>query len=233
VFKLTPSGSGYTKTTLYSFRGGNSDGDGPQARLLLDQNGALYGTTLAGGPQQRGTVFKLTPTPSGYQESIIHFFQGYDGQWPEAGLISDAHGSLYGTTTTGGTATCRRDVYCGVVFKLTPSPSGYAITILHNFRGGTRDGANSKAPLIAGPRGALYGTTTAGGSRFGGVLFELRPERSGYDERILYDFGSSPGGNQPYADVLRRADGSLYGTTSIGGTCRMQGGCGTVFRATP
>jgi uncharacterized repeat protein (TIGR03803 family) len=128
VFKLTPSGSGYAKTTLYSFRGGAIDGDMPFARLLLDPSGALYGTTLAGGPQQNGTVFKLTPTPSGYQESIIHFFQGYDGELPEAGLIADAHGSLYGTTTAGGTARCRKDVYCRVVFKLMPSSSGYAIT---------------------------------------------------------------------------------------------------------
>jgi uncharacterized repeat protein (TIGR03803 family) len=65
------------------------------------------------------------------------------------------------------------------------------------------------------------------------VLFELRPEGSGYDERILYDFGSSPGGNQPYADVLRQADGSLYGTTLFGGNCPTSGGCGIVFRVTP
>lgn len=233
VFKLTPGGSGYTKTTLYSFRGGPSDGDTPEARPLLDQSGALYGTTLFGGPQGQGTIFKLTPTRSGYKESIIHFFQGYDGQWPVAGLISDVDGSLYGTTTTGGTAKCRRDVYCGVVFKLTPTPSGYSITVLHNFRGGARDGANSKARLTAGPRGVLYGTTAAGGRWGGGVLFELKPERAGYDERIVYDFGPSAGGNQPDADVLRRADGSLYGTTSIGGNCSISGGCGTVFKATP
>jgi uncharacterized repeat protein (TIGR03803 family) len=230
VFKLTPRGSGYTETLLYALRGGATDGDSPEASLLMDASGALYGTTIFGGPQQRGVVFKLTPTLAGYQEKVIHFFQGYDGQWPVSGLISDKSGALYGTTTTGGTATCRIDVYCGTVYKLTPTRSGYAITVLHNFQGGRRDGANSKAGLLAGPKGALFGTTVAGGNGRGGVVFELKPAGSTYREHLLHEFRRGSGGSQSVASLIFGADGSLLGTASIGGNCPQNGGCGTVFK---
>jgi uncharacterized repeat protein (TIGR03803 family) len=116
VFKLTPNGSGgYTESLLYSFAGG-TDGQFPDASLTLDSSGALYGTTVSGGTNGTGTVFKLTPNGSGgYTESLLHSFAGgTDGQHPVASLTLDSSGALYGTTIYGGTNGK------GTVFRIVP-----------------------------------------------------------------------------------------------------------------
>jgi uncharacterized repeat protein (TIGR03803 family) len=127
VFKLPPPAAGQTKWTkeiLYRFQGG-SDGEAPLAPLILDSTGALYGTTLAGGVSfGLGTVFKLTPPAAGqtlWTETILYRFGGVggDGIGPEAGLIFDSKGALYGTTAGGGGAS-----NCGTVFKLKPPAAG-------------------------------------------------------------------------------------------------------------
>ncbi|MGB8964941.1 MAG: choice-of-anchor tandem repeat GloVer-containing protein, partial [Candidatus Cybelea sp.] len=115
VFKLTPSGSGYTESVLHSFTGG-TDGDNPWAGLTFGRNGVLYGTTTAGGEKRRhegGTVFKLTPSGSGYTESVLHSF-GH--AYPYGSLILDKEGALYGTASLSG----RQNQPGGSVFKVTP-----------------------------------------------------------------------------------------------------------------
>jgi uncharacterized repeat protein (TIGR03803 family) len=107
--------SGYEFKVLYSFTGG-ADGAVLYAGLIRDAAGNLYGTTVYGGGSRAGssgcgTVFKLTPTGA---ETMLHSFTEEDGANPQAGLIQDAAGNLYGTTSAGG-------VYGnGVVFKLAP-----------------------------------------------------------------------------------------------------------------
>lgn len=87
---------------LYKFRAGGGDGWYPHCSLIFDTAGNLYGTTLQGGSHGAGTVFKLSPNPDGsWTESVLHSFSGTDGREPYAGLISDAAGSLYGTTEWG------------------------------------------------------------------------------------------------------------------------------------
>jgi uncharacterized repeat protein (TIGR03803 family) len=111
VFKLSPDG---TETVLYSFCSlpSCSDGAGPQAGLIADRAGNLYGTTYIGGASNRGTVFKLSP---GGTETVLHSFgHRRDGDRPLAGLIADSSGNLYGTTRFGGASR-----FDGVVFKLT------------------------------------------------------------------------------------------------------------------
>jgi uncharacterized repeat protein (TIGR03803 family) len=110
--------SGYEFRPLYSFTGGAA-GAYPLAGLVRDMAGNLYGTTSYGGTHGWGVVFKLSPTGS---ETVLHSFtNGADGAYPAAGLIQDAAGNLYGTTTQGGaTSTCEPPYGCGVVFKLTP-----------------------------------------------------------------------------------------------------------------
>jgi uncharacterized repeat protein (TIGR03803 family) len=100
------------------------DGAYPQATLVMDTQGNLYGTTAAGGtgaPCSCGTVFKLDPSGN---ETILHSFTGgTDGASPDAGLVLDAQGNLYGTTYNGGLDTCSADYSdsgCGVVFRLAP-----------------------------------------------------------------------------------------------------------------
>jgi uncharacterized repeat protein (TIGR03803 family) len=227
---------------VFSF--GRSQGFAPRAGLIADSTGALYGTAAHGGgpwPFGRGVVFKLTPNAGGYTESVIHVFRGYrehDGSIPDAPLIRDAGGSLYGTTYTGGRRLCpearrtRGLTSCGTVFRLSPAGSGYVETVLYAFRGGT-DGANPATSLVADATGALYGTTEQGGvgcyhGNGCGTVFKLTPSSSGYKERILYRFQGFGDGYAPSALIIDAA-GALYGTTYTGGPARE----GTVFKLTP
>jgi uncharacterized repeat protein (TIGR03803 family) len=107
VFKIDTRGK---ETVLYSFAGGK-DGSYPQAALIQDADGNLYGTTYEGGVYNAGIVFKLTTAG---KEVILHAFTGPDGEYPYAGLMRDKQGIFYGTTEQGGTFNF------GTVFKLSP-----------------------------------------------------------------------------------------------------------------
>jgi uncharacterized repeat protein (TIGR03803 family) len=235
VFKLTPSEKGYTERVLYAFRGGG-DGARPYGGLIAGERGALYGTTVLGGPATGcsyvtcGTVFKLTPSGTGYSESVIYAFQGSpnDGAHPDAGLIADKEGALYGTTEQGGITRCTNG--CGTVFKLTRTANGYAERVLHRFGGPTGDGAQPFAGLIADEKGALYGTTTSGGATFNGTVFKLTPSGGRYSESVLYSFQAGSDASFPVGGVIVDKTGALYGTTAF---TSVIGGNGTVFKLTP
>jgi hypothetical protein len=176
VFRLEPAGSQYTETILHRFTG-NDDGESPYGNLLFGANGALYGTTYAGtGSSYLGTVFKLTPKGSRYAEQILYAFKpGTDaGFGPSGGLIADKNGALYGTAYWGGP---QKE---GLIFKLTPSTSGYSERILWGFAFG-RGGEHPDGGLIADAAGALYGTTESGGLSGAdcpgscGTIFKLIP----------------------------------------------------------
>jgi uncharacterized repeat protein (TIGR03803 family) len=145
-----------------------ADGAIPAAGLIADRRGNLYGTTLDGGSAAGwGVVFKLSP---GGTETVLHAFTGgSDGANPQASLLGDRFGNLYGTTTRGGASVSGCNVGCGVVFKLSPA---WAETVLHAFTGGS-DGALPLAGLTADRSGNLYGTTYNGGPPGVGVVFEL------------------------------------------------------------
>lgn len=131
VFELTPNGSGWTESNIYSFTGA-PDGAAPNDKLLRDSLGNLYGTTTAGGtitgcpinnglPQGCGTVFKLSPSGSGWTESILwRFSGGADGSAPYGPVVMDAYGNLYGAANSGGDLQNCYPIGCGVVFKITP-----------------------------------------------------------------------------------------------------------------
>ena len=117
VYELTPSGSGWTESVLYSFSG--SDGAHPYNGVIFDNAGNLYGTTQAGGLGGYGTVFELMHSRTGWTENVLYNFQGgSDGGYPYAGLIFDQSGNLYGATSNGGSGGG------GTVFELTPSGTG-------------------------------------------------------------------------------------------------------------
>ena len=225
VFKLT-SGSGgtYTESVLWSF-GGTNDGKNPYARLVMDSSGNLYGTTYTGGANSHGTVFKLTPGSGGtYSESVLWSFGGTsDGTYPEAGLVMDSAGDLYGTTSGGGA-----NNNSGTVFKLTPGSGGtYTESVLWTF-GATGDGASPYAGLVMDNAGNLYGTTSGGGANNNsGTVFKLTPGSGGtYTESVLWSFGGTGDGVGPYAGLVMDSAGNIYGTTYIGGANRS----GTVFK---
>lgn len=234
VFKLTPPATGqtaWTETVLYSFNGGN-DGQSPYGTLVVDGNGVLYGSTVAGGSGNSGTVFSLTPPPAGgtaWTEDVLYAFQGQtDGASPSNGLLLDNTGAIYGMTSVGGQSGA------GTVFRLTPpatAGSPWPKTILYSFRG-QPDGFFPNGGLVRDGNGVLYGTTNGAGSGGWGTVFSLTPPSAGQStwlEAVLYNFtGGLDGGSPDYTPVLS-PDGTLYGTSNAGGTTSS----GTVYALTP
>jgi uncharacterized repeat protein (TIGR03803 family) len=201
---------------LYTFTGG-ADGKYPEAGLIRDTDGNLYSTTVQGGASRYGTVFKLDKNG----QTVVHSFTGAgaDGLYPQAGMIRDSAGNLYGTTADGGT------YFSGTVFKLEQAGTE---TTLYSFTGGS-DGAYPYAGLIQDRAGNLYGTTEWGGNYGFGTVFKLE---QGGTETILYSFTGGSDGAQPLAGLIRDPAGNLYGTTWKGGdlpACYGQG-CGVVFK---
>ena len=269
LFRLTPPPNGqgrWTETILYNFSGGD-DGAGPQAGVILDEAGNLYGTTAFGAQTNQacqtgcGTVFDLTPSESRWTLSVLHTFSGdyfSDGGVPRGGVVLDVAGNLYGTTSLGtvfqmspvlggqwsfetihrfsntdggapfagltldesgnlyGTTSGGGKFSFGNVFELSPGDNGWADTVIHDFAGGS-DGANPQASLVFDPAGNLYGTTSQGGGKGngGGTVFKLVPMGSGQWAEYLFRFASKPDqGAMPTAPVLLDSVGKVYGTAS-------------------
>lgn len=117
VFELTPYNDSWEFGVLYSFTGQN----GPQASLAMDPAGNLYGTSVEGGQYDVGFVFKMTPSGSGYDYSVLHNFTGgTDGGYPYGQIVLDANGNLYGATEGGGMKSDYCGNGCGVVWEITP-----------------------------------------------------------------------------------------------------------------
>jgi len=220
---------------IYTFLGG-TDGETPEAAMIADSAGNLYGITEFGGSQKWGTVFKLAPGAGGvWTETVLYnFSNGTDGGQPQAGLVMDGAGNLYGTTTVGGDPTCGPlHGYCGVVFKLSPNSDGtWSESVLLNFTGS--NGLEPFGSLVFDGAGNLYGTTYFGGASGHGTVFELSPNSDGtWTQTILHSFNRGEAG--PNSDLVFDSAGNLYGTTNSGGfksSCAGFG-CGTVFELTP
>jgi uncharacterized repeat protein (TIGR03803 family) len=233
VFALDPAGH---ETVLYSFTGANGDGANPEAGLILDSAGNLFGTTVSGGNTAGdcasngcGTVFKLNPAG---QETLLYTFTGVsgDGAFPNTRLIMDNAGNLYGTTPWALYG-LGNNAALGTLFKL--DPTGHE-TVLLTFTGG---GEFPNSSLIMDIAGSLYGSTSLGGSGGVGTLFKL--DSTGH-ETVIYNFPTTNGdGAGPTSGLIRDSAGNFYGTTAVGGTqvgacsSTVEGGfrgCGTVFK---
>jgi hypothetical protein len=238
----------YVESVPYTFTGG-SDGASPAAGLVSDASGNFYGTAANGGhlsgscpgqnpPTGCGVVFELSPPAGGsgpWTETVLYTFTGgSDGAYPQASLVFDSKGNLYGTTSNGGimSGNCGGLGGCGVVFELSPPAHGgaWTETVLYSFTGGN-DGSVPYCNLIFDSRGNLYGTAAGGGSDFGGTVFELTPPAGGagsWTESTLYSFTDDTDGGTPVAGLVFDSSGNLYGTTNGGGS-----GHGVVFELTP
>ncbi len=211
VFKLSDAGE---ETVLYAFKGGSTDGSGPQTEVVLDRAGNLYGTTAAGGAYKQGVVYKLSPLG---QETILHNFTGgADGALP-VGITLDSAGNLYGTTFSGGKGS-QNGVQDGVVFKLDAAGK---FSVLYSFTG-LSDGGNPEAGVVLDKAGNLYGTTSNDGLG-AGVVFKIS---TGGVYSVLHTFSASTDGGAPYGGLTLSPAGYLYGTCTGYGP---KGG-GTVFK---
>jgi uncharacterized repeat protein (TIGR03803 family) len=204
VFKLNRDGSGYV--VLHHFGSIANDGVNLHAGILVGSEGILYGATRMGGQWGSGTLFKMNSDGSNY--SVLYNFSGSnDGAQPRGTLIEISN-RLYGTASNSG------DGSGGVVFAVNKDGSDFAV--LHAFAGSPADGSNAWDSLLRGSDGALYGTTTAGGSAGKGIIFKVNTDGSGYD--VLHHFGGSNDGQEPWAGLLEGADGKLYGVANTGGS---------------
>ncbi|HEX4081018.1 MAG TPA: choice-of-anchor tandem repeat GloVer-containing protein [Rhizomicrobium sp.] len=214
VYALAKDG---TESVLHSF-GSGSDGADPEAGLVADAKGNLYGTTYNGGTEDRGTVFKITP--KGHETVLYSFCPNYphctDGFNVGSSLILDSKGNLYGTTYAGGADSL------GTVFEVAPDGTE---TVLYSFKGGD-DGADPSAGLIVDASGNFYGTTYDGGASDLGTVFELAANGT---ESVLYSFKGGSDGENPVASLILDGQGNLYSTTYSGGSS----GHGTVFKLAP
>ena len=210
--------------------------------MIQGKDGALYGTTAAGGAHGGGAVFKITLAGT---YSLLYSFGATptDGLTPVSGLIEASDGSFYGTTASGGANHCNQIPVsggnCGTVFKM--SPSG-AVTILHSFGASASDGIQPEAPLLQASDGNFYGTTVNGGANICttlplgidgcGSAFKMTPAGA---VTTLYSFGGTLADPiAPQGPLIQGTDGALYGTSVSGGggTCGGFFGCGTVYRMT-
>ncbi|HYM74970.1 MAG TPA: choice-of-anchor tandem repeat GloVer-containing protein [Candidatus Dormibacteraeota bacterium] len=248
VFELSPRSGGWTLATIYTFQGGN-DGSNPNATLVMDAAGNLYGETAFGGNGKSvycnggcGTVFELSPNSNGgWTKTTLYNFQGnppgssfFDASYPAGGLVLDKAGNLYGTTLNGGESCSFTNAGCGVVFELSPNSSGgWTETLLHKFSGA--GGAYPEGGVIFDSAGNLYGTTFEGGPSnlscyYGcGTVFKLTPKSGGgWTASVLHTFNGS-NGSFPSAGLVMDGKGNLYATTPEGGAF----GVGVVFELEP
>jgi uncharacterized repeat protein (TIGR03803 family) len=226
VFRLSPAGSGWVLTTLYSFQC-QDDGGFVFGGVVFGPDGALYGTTYECGQYDHGVIYRLRPSPAScksalcpWQETVLHSFTGgADGEDPGDGnLVFDQAGNFYGATATGGYGE-------GLVYEFSPSNGGWKETVLYDFNGD--DGFNPNSGLLLDNAGNLYGTTEAGGAEYSGVVFEVSRNGSGWTEQVLsaVDFPDT----DTCGGVVMDGQGNLFGTSG----CDSLGKPGGVFELTP
>lgn len=224
IFSMTSSGA---VNNLHEFGGGAGDGSNPNSGLLLI-GGKFYGTTVNGGTNNLGVIFRMDTSGT---LTILHTFTGYDaslpsnsdGSSPYAGLLSASDGKLYGTTRAGGVNNY------GSVFSIAVDGTGY--TLIHSFSN-TASG-NLYYPLTAltesgsGSTSLLYGATSSANGYYGGIY---RLSKNGANYSVVHDFpASDPMGYYPYSDLIKANDNNIYGLCANGGANNF----GTVFKIVP
>lgn len=223
----------WNEELLYSFTG-LSDGGTPTGPVTVDSSGNLYGTATYGGTAGAGTVFELSPpmTQGGaWAQAVLYSMPGgANGGYPRGALSFDSAGNLYGTATN-------------IAYSLSPPAGGtgnWTENTLYNFiRNADANIPFAGLALVAYPQElALYGTGGFGGSSRVGAVFKISTPTTGspsWTEALTYIFNGGPtDGSNPYGGLLF-SKGTLYGTTTFGGTsgASCDVGCGTVFAVTP
>ena len=222
VFELKLSKTGtWGEKILHSFNNNGQDGTFPVCSLVFDASGNLYGTTETGGLYKGGTVFELLPQSNGtWKEKILYNFHARgtgdrgDASMPEAGVVMDASGNLYGTAASGGA-----NGY-GAIYRLSPqSGGGWKETILYSLNNNVDGLFGPTTGLTFDTAGNLYGTFEEGGTNFAGEVYVLQKQANGtWVKSTLYSFSDASGDPAfPNSSLTLGPDGKFYGTTSGGG----------------
>jgi uncharacterized repeat protein (TIGR03803 family) len=218
VYKLSHSGQSWILSPLHEFPGTSdpNDGDQPWGRVTFGPDGALYGTTLAGGQGTAGTVFRMTPPATScksalcyWNENVIYAFQGgFDGQYPLGDLFFDAAGHLFGITENGGVFDNQcEQLTCGVVYEMQNSGQ-WTETGIYDFNG---QAFLPQSGLVSDGAGNLYGTTFSGSG--GGTVYQLVPIFGGYSANIIHTLSDG----SPFGGLIMDSAGNLYGASQWGG----------------
>jgi len=251
VFELSPTGekNKWQYTVLYAFcrKSGCPDGASPDAALIVDTVGNLYGTTHAFGKERGGTAFELSPNidHTSWDYRVLHFFGGNgtnDGFTPngltyagaQTGALYDGVSPLYGTTFAGGTEGF------GSVFemKLNDKKTRWTEAVIYSFCSlpNCVDGYSPASNLFVQGSTGLFGTTTVGGTEYNGVVFKLSRDKNNlWSQTILYNFcalADCADGSYPIGTLVMDPAGNLLGTTTYGGStpCDTGEGCGVLFK---
>jgi uncharacterized repeat protein (TIGR03803 family) len=173
AFELISNGKGgFNLATLFSFNPANAktQGSNPMGTLAFDPTGNLWGTTVSGGANGFGVLYKLIKGTKGWTQSVLGSFSAHSGENPYAGVVFDSAGNIFGTTSYAG-------FYGGgTVYELTKTGKSYSPRIVFPFNG--EDGGEPLASLIVDSAGYLYGTTVIGGTSGNGTVFEVNPHPS-------------------------------------------------------
>ncbi len=256
IYELVPNArrTKWKYKVLYSFcaQANCADGSDPLASLIIDTSGNLYGTTMAGGPNDGGVVYRLVPNAkrTTWTLEVLYAFCSAsdcaDGREPQSDLAYAGRGSgtpYDGTSPLYGTASQAGVHHEGVVFAIAPNAGSWSEQVLYDFcaLANCADGADPTAGLLIDTQGNLFGTTYTGGQGNQGALFELSAARGRrtQTETVLHSFCTEPNcpdGAFPAADLIMDASGNLLGTTFGGGSkgrnCDDIGvsGCGVAFK---
>ena len=222
VFEIAKTGSTYAApVAIDAFDG--TGGKWPVAGVTLDAAGDIFGTTQVGGASNSGTVFEIARTGSTYGAPItLVSLGGSNGAGPEAGVIIDTAGNLFGTTDYGGASGL------GIVYEIPNIGSAYgAPIVLANLTSAT--GGIPMGGLTQDAAGDLFGTTDAGGASNKGTVFEIAKTGSTYGSlAVLATFDGTNGARPGYVTLIADMMGNLFGTTEVGGA----NNDGTVFEVT-
>lgn len=227
VFELSRDKNTWQEKPLVVFNGKN--GRYPSGQMVFDPQGNLYGSTVEGGdgpcPDGCGVIFELSPSAGGvWKYMILYSFQnGNDGATPGNNLLLDPSGNLYGTTDfTSGPASN------GTVFELEhPAQQNESWTLKTLFIFNGTDGFTPNSLTFSG--GALYGTTSEGGSsNFTGTVFRLKPANGTWNYTLVYAFTGGADGGFPDNIVSSGTSNVLYGTAGGGASTY-----GVIFEIAP
>lgn len=240
AFELIPNAdqSHWTHRVIYFFCAVSkdcTDGKTPVENLYVDSHSNVYGTTSAGGHNGVGVVFRLVPTAHGHwAETVMHDFCNdancADGKTPNAGLIADLAGNVYGTTLSGGTSNETCPDGCGVLFKMTPAAN---TTVVHAFcaQDNCADGTQPSG-LTIDSNNNIFGITNGGGAGGHGTIYEQNAAFVVLTDIKCKRARGCVKGVTATGSMVEHPDGRLFGALLEGGR-NPEINRGVVFQFTP